>query len=66
MTLLEATKKLIVEREHSAKEICAEIGVTERWYYNIKAGKEQDWSLDLVQRLHDALKTRRRRRVAKA
>lgn len=65
MTLLETTRKLIAQREHVVKETCAELGVTERWYYNLKAGKEQDWSLDMVQRLHDYLKTRRRRRMEK-
>lgn len=66
MTLLEATQKLIEQREHDVKETCAELGVTERWYYNVKAGKDQDFFLGMVQRLHDYLKTRRRRRVAKA
>lgn len=55
MNLLKTTMKLARETKLPISTICADIGVTTRWYYKLMHDQIPEPGVNKIQRLHDYL-----------
>ena len=59
MSLLEETLSLMAENRRPVAEVCADAGVSVRWWYELREGKK-DPGIRKVQRLHDVLQSKQK------
>jgi hypothetical protein len=59
-TFLEKTLRMVSSSDIPVAKMCAEVGVSVRWYYKLTSGNIKDPSVNKIQRLHDYLAERQK------